>query len=289
MKNVAICALFAVGVSAVPMVAPKHAQLHQKRDIVWVTETDVDIVTVPVTVFADGTSLSTQLPAAASPSSVSNYNNHHHFHGSSAFQSSAAVTATVAVSSASPVSSDESSIVQSTTSVAVPETTTTSDSVPVTPASTTSTSDYVAPSPTSEYVPPTTTAVYSAPAYTTPASTYQSSTTTTEATSSATTAASLGSQTYSGDLTYYDVGLGSCGEYDTDDANVVALAEGMMDKSVDCFREITITWGSVTQVAKIVDTCPGCAGGGLDLSPSLFASFAPTATGRVHQATWSYN
>jgi len=90
-------------------------------------------------------------------------------------------------------------------------------------------------------------------------------------------------------LTYYAVGLGSCGYTNTDDQAVVALAADMIDKATDCGRMITINYNGVSKTAMIVDTCPGCAGASLDLSQSLFEDFASTDVGRIHGATWSYN
>jgi expansin (peptidoglycan-binding protein) len=55
-----------------------------------------------------------------------------------------------------------------------------------------------------------------------------------------------------------------------------------------CGQKINIYYnGQVTQ-ATIFDTCPSCAEGSLDLSPSLFQAVAPNGDGRVHGVTWSY-
>lgn len=56
-----------------------------------------------------------------------------------------------------------------------------------------------------------------------------------------------------------------------------------------CGAEITISYNGVTQTAKIVDTCPGCSGADLDLTPTLFEKFAPKSEGRVSGVEWWFN
>jgi len=74
---------------------------------------------------------------------------------------------------------------------------------------------------------------------------------------------------------------------------VVALSHLVMDNGANsnnnplCNKAITITYNGVTQVAKVVDTCEGCAIGDIDMSPSLFAKFAPASAGRVNGVVWS--
>lgn len=75
--------------------------------------------------------------------------------------------------------------------------------------------------------------------------------------------------------TYYDVsaGTGSCGQLNSDDDMVVAVSHTQMknganpNKNPLCNKKVTIigkTGKSVT--ARIVDTCPGCNSGCLDMS-----------------------
>lgn len=290
MKSFTICALLAAGVSAVPFAGHKHGAVHHphhKRDVVWVTETDIDTVTIPVTktVWVDGNSLNAN-EAAYRPTGYS----HRHNTSTAAAQSTTSAQSQAtssSVASSSPSEYSASSYVQSTSSSSSSSgyvaPTTSSTSVYVA-STTSSSSEYVAPTTsstsTSAYVAPYTTSAYSSAA-STPASSYA------VPTSSSSVASAGGSAAYTGDLTYYDVGLGSCGWTNTDGENVVALAAGMMDKSTDCGAIIEISYGNAKQTATIVDTCPGCAGAGLDLSPSLFASFAPTASGRLTTAAWS--
>jgi hypothetical protein len=67
----------------------------------------------------------------------------------------------------------------------------------------------------------------------------------------------------SGDMTFYDTGLGSCG--DTDDGTVediVALAHGIMGPLSNtnplCGKTITVSYGGKTVKATVKDKCMGC-------------------------------
>lgn len=87
-------------------------------------------------------------------------------------------------------------------------------------------------------------------------------------------------------FTYYEGGgaLGSCGSPVNDDGFTVALnAEemGMKVPSALCYTTITITYQGKSAQATIVDTCPGCPLGGLDLTPALFAFFADISVGVI--------
>ena len=76
---------------------------------------------------------------------------------------------------------------------------------------------------------------------------------------------------------------------------IVALAADMMSGSANpnanpnCGKSITISYGGKTAVATIEDTCPGCAGAGLDLTPALFQQFADLGVGRVAGVEWWFN
>ena len=145
------------------------------------------------------------------------------------------------------------------------------------------------PAPTSTYVPPVTTTAAPAPANPTPAAPapqpnngYGSS--------------SSSQGQYTGDITYYDisVGLTSCGTYGSNSENLVALAAGMMQNGGNpnnnplCGKVINIYYGGNVHQGTIVDTCPTCSGGSLDLTPALFKLVAPNGDGRVSGVTWSY-
>ncbi|KAK5127528.1 hypothetical protein LTR85_006867 [Meristemomyces frigidus] len=290
-KNIiAASALLSIA-AAVPMA---------KREIVWVTETDEAVVTVPVTqtVWVDPTG--------------SHYGHHH---GHSTVTSQIQSTVTVSASPVETSSSETSSSTESTSTYVAPSSyetpTTSSTSVYVAPTTsstsvyvaptTSSTSIYVAPttSSTSIYVAPTTssTSIYVAPTtsstsiYVAPTST----TPTTTSTEAASTASSASGSTYTGDITYYDVGEGSCGWTNTDSDAIVAIPHGMMNNGANpnnnplCGTYITISYAGTTNKAKIVDTCGGCDGASIDLSPTLFTAVAPDGNGRVHNVEWWFD
>ena len=268
--------LFAAGallslVAAVPM-------QQNKRDVVWVTETQEDVVTVPVTktVWIE--------PGETPPTAPGHYGHGHKSQWTSHIKS------TVTVPAASPSSPAETSPV----STYVAPTTSSSEEAPA------PTSTYVAP--TSTYVAPTST--YVAPSPTTPTSTYEAPSTTSEAAPAQTSSYSGGGgsgsgQSYSGDLTYYTPGLGSCGKTNSGSDMIVAVAEDIMTQFIPsngnpndntlCGKQITITANGVTQTATIEDTCPGCADGGLDLTPTLFQKFDALSVGRITGMTWTMN
>ncbi|KAI9508845.1 hypothetical protein F5148DRAFT_949497, partial [Russula earlei] len=57
----------------------------------------------------------------------------------------------------------------------------------------------------------------------------------------------------------------------------------------NCGKQITISYGGLTATATIVDRCPGCGSGGLDLTEGLFGYLSNGDLGLgVLQAVWSY-
>ncbi|KAL8692868.1 MAG: hypothetical protein Q9218_002191 [Villophora microphyllina] len=99
---------------------------------------------------------------------------------------------------------------------------------------------------------------------------------------------------YSGDMTYYTPGLGSCGIVSNPQEMVVALSIPMMGNGANpnanpkCGSYIGI-WNPVTKTkheAKIVDTCFACHYTDIDVSPALFKAVAPNGDGRVHGIDW---
>ena len=99
---------------------------------------------------------------------------------------------------------------------------------------------------------------------------------------------------YSGDMTYYDPGLGSCGYSNGNNDNIVALSTEVMqngdssNSNPKCGTQISI-WSPHSKQAHqatIVDTCPGCAKYDIDVSPALFQLVAPDGDGRVHGIDW---
>ncbi|GAA5957442.1 hypothetical protein JCM3765_001140 [Sporobolomyces pararoseus] len=152
-------------------------------------------------------------------------------------------------------------------------------------AETSSTSEYVAPktsssskayvAPTTSYTPPkTTTSAYVAPKTTTQA------------------ASSSFSGSYSGQATFYSQGgaAGSCGNYNSDSAYIVALNQAMVSSGGNrCGTQVQIknTANGKTITATIADTCPGCGPQSLDLSMGAFGALGDYDSG-VLPISWSF-
>lgn len=66
---------------------------------------------------------------------------------------------------------------------------------------------------------------------------------------------------FSGDMTYYNVGLGSCGQTNNDAEAVVALSASQTGY---CGKSIRIHYKDKTTTAKVVDKCPGCGYGSIE-------------------------
>ncbi|KAI1108228.1 RlpA-like double-psi beta-barrel-protein domain-containing protein-containing protein [Nemania sp. NC0429] len=94
------------------------------------------------------------------------------------------------------------------------------------------------------------------------------------------------SQSFTGDITFYQPGLGACGETNADGEAVVAMSPSQYDGS--CGKTITITKGGKTAKAKVVDKCPACASGSIDVSSTVFQSLADLSVGRT-TVSWSFD
>ncbi|CAE7109535.1 unnamed protein product [Rhizoctonia solani] len=91
----------------------------------------------------------------------------------------------------------------------------------------------------------------------------------------------------SGKGTWYNpsVGTGACGWRNKDSELVVALGPSKYNKVKKCGQSITVKSGGKSVKVKVVDLCPSCGGGSLDLSPAAFKKLAPLSKG-VIQVTW---
>lgn len=93
----------------------------------------------------------------------------------------------------------------------------------------------------------------------------------------------------SGDGTFYSVGSGSCGGSNSDDEMVAAISGELMksgSKSSYCGKSITVKGKHGSVKLKIVDTCPGCKKGDVDMSRAAFEKIAKISEGRV-PISWS--
>jgi len=95
-----------------------------------------------------------------------------------------------------------------------------------------------------------------------------------------------GDGTFSGRATFYDPGLGACGNTNGPDDYIVALNQEQYEANKWCGKKIKITSGGKSTYATIQDECPGCPMGGLDMTPSLFEFFASKDAG-VFYMKWS--
>ncbi|OBZ87831.1 Papain inhibitor [Choanephora cucurbitarum] len=102
------------------------------------------------------------------------------------------------------------------------------------------------------------------------------------------------SGSFTGEGTYYAPGLGSCGWTNSESDMIAALNHGQMangansNNNPNCGRSVSIQGPKGSVTVKIVDTCPGCSNGDIDLSPAAFAKIADLSAGRV-KISWSWN
>ncbi|ORX96405.1 hypothetical protein K493DRAFT_407244 [Basidiobolus meristosporus CBS 931.73] len=98
---------------------------------------------------------------------------------------------------------------------------------------------------------------------------------------------------FTGDATYYDPGLGSCELTSTANELIAALNAPQYgsfprpSNSPACSSCAMVQGPKGSVKVKIVDKCPSCKHGDLDLSPAAFDRIADQAQGRV-TITWSY-
>lgn len=92
---------------------------------------------------------------------------------------------------------------------------------------------------------------------------------------------------FSGRATYYEVGLGACGHTNSGSEFVVAVNAPQYNGGAYCGQSVTISANGKSTQATVVDLCPGCPYGALDLSESLFTFFNPTSVG-VFTIDWSF-
>ncbi|KAJ1672599.1 hypothetical protein EV182_006867, partial [Spiromyces aspiralis] len=90
----------------------------------------------------------------------------------------------------------------------------------------------------------------------------------------------------SGDGAYYEVGLGSCGQTNSNDELVDAAPPGFMESNGACGKKVTVSSNGKSVPVTIVDTCPSCAEGSLDLSPAAFKKLDDLNNGRI-PISWS--
>ncbi|PIL26359.1 hypothetical protein GSI_12115 [Ganoderma sinense ZZ0214-1] len=101
-----------------------------------------------------------------------------------------------------------------------------------------------------------------------------------------------------GDATFYAPGLGSCGHFNTETDFIVAVdiatiqsfpgATANPNANPMCGRQMKVTSADGKSVTvTVADTCPGCAPGSVDLTPTAFQQLAPLSVGRLHGVSWT--
>lgn len=110
-----------------------------------------------------------------------------------------------------------------------------------------------------------------------------------------------GAETYTGDLTYYDPGLGACGIDSGDNDAVVAVSHITFDavqkgsnpnSNPLCGKKIRAQrvneeGKTVSIDVTVVDRCTGCKPTDIDVSPAMFKKMAHPDLGRV-KTTWAW-
>lgn len=99
----------------------------------------------------------------------------------------------------------------------------------------------------------------------------------------------------SGDVTYYEGGLGACGwNVNTGSDMSIALPHGLMGTQSNgnpyCGRKLSIKAadGSIVS-ATVGDKCMGCEGQSIDLTDALFKKVVPNGDGRVKDVQWWFD
>ncbi|KAF5352820.1 hypothetical protein D9756_006164 [Leucocoprinus leucothites] len=84
-----------------------------------------------------------------------------------------------------------------------------------------------------------------------------------------------------GDATWFFPGLGSCGETNTQFDFIAALNPTDFNNHAACGRNARVNYQGRSVTVRIVDLCPGCGPGGIDLSPAAFQQLADPGLGRI--------
>jgi expansin len=92
-----------------------------------------------------------------------------------------------------------------------------------------------------------------------------------------------------GEGTYYDAdGTGNCSfDPSPEDLLVAAMNQVDYDGSAACGACVRVDGPDGSVTVRIVDRCPGCGEGGVDLSPQAFERIAELSAGRV-PISWRY-
>ncbi|RHZ82906.1 hypothetical protein Glove_103g119 [Diversispora epigaea] len=102
---------------------------------------------------------------------------------------------------------------------------------------------------------------------------------------------------YTGEVTWYNVGLGACGVTNNDNECIAAIPGAQFDpytpngnpnRNSKCGKSIKVTRGKKSVIVKMMDRCAGCKSGDIDLSPAAFKKIGTLGEGRLKGCTWQY-
>ncbi|KAI0907439.1 hypothetical protein F4824DRAFT_392868 [Ustulina deusta] len=295
MKSVSVAAAAAVlaGISsAQPHGHHGHHYLHAKRDLV----TEWETVWETVTVLVDESTTETLFPTPTASGAPGEF-----------FQPPSSTT--TSTPEPQPTVAETSSVQAPPpppTTTAVASTTSSSSTPPPAPTTTSTPEPAPAPETTSVQAPapaPVETTSVQAPA---PVQTSSSAVSgSSYSGSDAFGTSSLDTEKYSGDITYYALGLGACGYDDSGvdtTKNIVAIshldwyARGSgtslgidMPNHPWCDQTITITADGKSTTALVHDICPSCASGSIDVSESVFMDLFGSLDAGRSTAAWTFN
>ena len=89
--------------------------------------------------------------------------------------------------------------------------------------------------------------------------------------------------------TWFDVGLGACGEWNQNSDSIVAISADIYGDGGNCneWVQVTNSQTGATAYGMTRDKCPSCAAGSLDMSPGLFQQLGDLSAG-VLQIEWHF-
>ncbi|CAA7261997.1 unnamed protein product [Cyclocybe aegerita] len=95
-------------------------------------------------------------------------------------------------------------------------------------------------------------------------------------------------QAYWGRATWYYDGVGACGGWNTNTDYVVALAPSeYYNNGGHCDKMIRVNYQGRSITVKVVDLCPSCGSGAIDLSLAAFQALAPLEMGVIN-VEWGF-
>ncbi|KAM0262758.1 hypothetical protein ACHAQJ_001552 [Trichoderma viride] len=93
---------------------------------------------------------------------------------------------------------------------------------------------------------------------------------------------------HTGDITFYNTGLGACGHVNNDNELVAAVAQSVFNRMHPCGHKIRIKYKGRSLVVTVVDSCSACAENDVDITPAAFRNIiGDLGIGRA-KADWDW-